>query len=216
MTCIKEIVHSIQALDLNSTTLLNDAEILYDHFCDELIKKYGIVDDDYDGNPTKRGKEWLDIHHIDETVLDDIAKRTVNAIKENDFETLKSLKELNKKDRLLYANKIEHFLLHYLIDCMRGKDIFSGGPNFLWDGSVALKYFFLKQKHLVQLQKREDFYNDISLIDLTKLYRKLIDWKDWQLNDIIPFWNTFKYCEPIDEIKLKNEILSILTAKGTN
>ena len=42
-------------------------------------EKYGFVDKDYDENPTRRGKEWLDIHHILEYDLDDIARRTENA-----------------------------------------------------------------------------------------------------------------------------------------
>ena len=37
-------------------------------------------------------------------------------------------------------NKIEHFLLHYLIVSIRNSK-FAGGPNYLWDCSVALDIY---------------------------------------------------------------------------
>jgi len=126
---------------------------------------------------------------------------------------LRQLKKYNKKEKLVYANKIEHFLLHYLIDCMRGPYVLSGGPNFLWDSCIALECFTLKMPYLIELQKRTDFYNDISLVDLTKLYKKLIDWKGWKLEHISPFWHTVQYCRPKDEKKFKEEILKILYKK---
>ena len=43
---------------------VEDAKSLYDELCAFLEEKYGLVDKDYDENPTKRGTEWLDIHHI--------------------------------------------------------------------------------------------------------------------------------------------------------
>ena len=45
--------------------------------------------------------------------------------------SLEELKPYNVKEQLVYANKIEHFLLHYLIDSIRGQTVFSGGPNYL-------------------------------------------------------------------------------------
>ena len=49
---------------------------LYEQLCSILKKKYGLVDRNYDEKPTTRGKEWIDIHHILEYELDDIARRT--------------------------------------------------------------------------------------------------------------------------------------------
>jgi hypothetical protein len=54
-------------------------DVLNENIPDLIIKQYAILDKNYDENPTKRGKEWLDIHHILEYELDDIAKRTENA-----------------------------------------------------------------------------------------------------------------------------------------
>jgi hypothetical protein len=193
-----------------------DANEIYDQMVELLLQKYGPVDKDFDENPTKRGDEWLDIHHIDETTLDDIGNRTT-AAKKNDrntlhigFYTLEELKPMNRKERLVYANKIEHFLLHFLIECIRNSSDISGGPNFTWDGAVALKYFVLNRPHLIALQKRDDFYDDISLIDLTKVYKKLIDWKEWRLGTAATFWYTFLYNQPIDKKKLRDDILVIL------
>ena len=43
---------------------INDAFILYKEYIAFLNTKYGYVDRDYTDNPTKRGLEWIDIHHI--------------------------------------------------------------------------------------------------------------------------------------------------------
>lgn len=223
-----------------------EAKKLYDEYCYFLLQKYGSVDKDYDENPTRRGIEWLDIHHIMEYELDDIARRTqyqktlekkANWVKDNEvfyinegndvcwyilenenyeenykkvvslkesfnggmFEiinfpyTLNNLKPFNKKDQLVYANKIEHFLLHYLIDSIRGKDFMSGGPNYLWDAAVSLSLYGFDADYLRNLQKnRNEFYSYLSVYDLTTLYKKLIDWKGWDINICSAYWINFK------------------------
>lgn len=146
-----EIIEKIKNHELGNE---KEAFSLYNELCEFLKSKYGMVDKDYDKNPTKRGKEWLDIHHIREYELDDIAKRTDQAKGKLLFPifstmcTLDELKPYNIKEQLVYANKIEHFLLHYLIDSIRGRMIFSGGPNFLWDDCVALDYYEFQKEHL--------------------------------------------------------------------
>jgi len=55
---MKELIEQIQSLDLRDSA---KASILYDNLSQELLEKYGGVNDDFDGNPKKRGTEWLDI-----------------------------------------------------------------------------------------------------------------------------------------------------------
>ena len=234
---------------------IKEAKALYNSLCEILKEKYGPVDKDYDENPTKRGKEWIDIHHIREYLLDDIASRTQTALdtkkmikrankvivvsnekmyidyadegiallshsswkalssKEKDeiFSELRkifpgknlyrvssapeySLEELqpyNVKEQLVYANKIEHFLLHYLIDSIRGRQIFSGGPNYLWDECVALDYYWFENEYKrVIKSNKETYYSLMSSEEITRLYKKLIDWKKWNLSQCFLCWKT--------------------------
>lgn len=206
-----------------------EASALYFAFCNCLKEKYGSVDRDYDDNPTKRGKEWIDIHHIREYEIDDIARRTTDA---RDFEkrkldsdcgniiialnsmdwnpekmeeirkqhfgksvvfwgidySLEELKKYNVKEQLVYANKIEHFLLHYLLASITDSK-FVGGPNYLWDDSVSLDVYGFDQKFMNDLKNlKENFYSVVSSEEITILYKKLIDWKDWSIKDCSSYW----------------------------
>ncbi len=228
-----DMVEKIKSLPMNSE---EEAMRLYTSVCVYLQKKYGGVDRDYDCNPTRRGKEWLDIHHIKEYELDDIARRTqtlqeilryqrkaspneynlISRTKEESRQkaaeirannpqaqiysyvmshtTLEELKPFNRKEQLLYANKVEHFLLHYLIDLIRGRWVLSGGPNYLWDDCVGLDFYGFDREYLNQLkEQKEHFYAAISPIELTLLYKRLIDWKEWKLSDCKRFWKNFNY-----------------------
>ncbi len=238
---------------------VEDAKSLYDELCAFLEEKYGLVDKDYDENPTKRGAEWLDIHHILEHELDDIAKRTqllkaavhkavwvkenelfykidgkdiICYIKRNeDYEenyktlmelkesfdkeisgggfyiidithTLQDLKPYNLKKNLVYANKIEHFLLHYLIESMRGKEFTSGGPNYLWDAAVSLDLYGFDRNYLRTLQKnKKEFYSYLDVYILTSLYKQLIDWKSIDKRTFTAYWINFRSAMS----KLENE-----------
>lgn len=71
-----EIIAKIKDHKLGNTT---EAFELYNCLCNALKEKYGLVDKDYDENPTKRGSEWLDIHHILEYELGDISNSTQSA-----------------------------------------------------------------------------------------------------------------------------------------
>lgn len=192
-----ELIEKIKNHELGNK---EDAKTLYDSLCDFLKEKYGPVDKDYDENPTKRGKEWLDIHHIREYELDDIAKRTDQAKGKLWFPlfstmcTLEELKPYNVKEQLVYANKIEHFLLHYLIDSIRGQKIFSGGPNFLWDECVALDYYGFEKVYMNDIKSNKDvYYSIMSSEAITCLYKKLIDWKNWDIKQCARHWNTINY-----------------------
>lgn len=207
-----------------------EAATLYFAFCDCLKVKYGLVDRDYDDSPTRRGKEWLDIHHIREYELDDISRRTdyaqkyekeknktsfenrvVIALKSSQWNdkkkneirkqysnklvdfwhldyTLEELKPYNVKEQLVYANKIEHFLLHYLIVSF-GDKRFYGGPNYLWDCCVALDIYGFDQEFMNNIKNdKEKFYSKLSSEEITLLYKKLIDWKNWELWECSVYW----------------------------
>lgn len=221
---------------IKSHTLGNkqEASILYFAFCDCLKRKYGPVDRDYDDKPTRRGKEWIDIHHIREYELNDIANRTeiarelekmkiknhyedliIVALKSSDWNdekmeeirkqysgksvafwgvdySLEELKPYNAKEQLVYANKIEHFLLHYLIVSMENLS-FAGGPNCLWDNSVALDMYGFDQRYMNDLKSvKEKFYSVISSEEVTMLYKKLIAWKDWDLSQCSKYWISYQ------------------------
>ncbi len=225
-----ELIEKIKNHELENQ---KEARELYNSFCDILKEKYGLVDRDYDDNPTRRGKEWIDIHHIREYELDDIARRTSDAkyieklkssqskdeivvIKSKTFYddkakanikklhpnaaiyaldyTLEELKPYNTNEQLVYANKIEHFLLHYLIDSLRGRQIFSGGPNYLWDDCIALDCFGFDKEYMNIIKSQKDsYYLLISSEEITRLYKKLIDWKKWDLSRCSLYWKAIKY-----------------------
>lgn len=224
---------------IENHTLGNKEEAfsLYFKFCDLLKEKYGEVDRDYDNGPTRRGKEWLDIHHILEYELKDIARLTANAfyIKRREKEyspdckfitvdpetfddpdkmdkirksyeqchykefeicaiahSLEELKPYNFREKLVYANKIEHFLLHYLIGSIFGQSLFAGGPNGLWDVSVALDLYGFDADFMNRLQnEKEKYYSLISSVELTLIYKKLIDWKNSPIDECARYWLSF-------------------------
>ncbi len=209
-----------------------EATVFYFAFCACLKEKYGLVDRAFDDNPTKRGKEWIDIHHIREYELDDISRRTniafdvekrqrnplyenerIIALKSSEWNekrmdeirkqypnnsvafwgvdyTLEELKPYNVKEQLVYANKIEHFLLHYLISSILHK---SGGVHYLWDCSVALDLYGFEQSYMHNLKKdKETFYSILSSEEITLLYKKLIDCQNKDIYDCSRFWVLFK------------------------
>jgi hypothetical protein len=226
-------LETIEAIKAHQLGNKEEAFALYNSFCDLLKEKYGAVDRDYDDQPLKREKEWLDIHHILEYELDNIAQRTDDAqwikkeqarvqkdecvivLKSKDFNeenrellqniykdkrvifycsdhTLEELKPYNAKDKLVYANKIEHFLLHYLIDSIRGQNIFSGGTNYTWDNAIALDVYGSDIEYINSLKERkEEFYSVMSSVEITKLYKKVIDWKGWEIKKCRSYWLCF-------------------------
>lgn len=238
-----EIIAKIKVHKLGNTT---EAFELYNCLCDTLKEKYGLVDKDYDENPTKRGTEWLDIHHILEYELGDISNLTQSAkfieqrmkthapneviirvprsphsefsIEKNDEiremykgknvyiyggESLEELKKYNIKEQLVYANKIEHFLLHYLIDSIRGQNCRIGGTNILWDSSISLDIYGSDQKNYNNLKHHKNlFYSLMSSYEITFLYKKLIDWKNNDIKKCAIWWMHFK--RAIRQIKENN------------
>ncbi|MFI3163821.1 MAG: hypothetical protein R3Y65_05235 [Bacillota bacterium] len=214
----------------------DEAFAIYNDFADLLKAKYGCIDRNFDESPKRRGSEWLDIHHLLEYELDNIARRTdsaksikkavmasnedqccivltreewgdqavMNRIRKEtnskivnftclDY-TLEQLKPYNEKEKLVYANKIEHFLLHYLIDSIRGQQKFSGGPNYLWDDSVAIDIYGFDSDRMNNIKaNKEEYYKLMTSEEITLLFRKLLCWKKWDTNKCSHCWTNFKH-----------------------
>lgn len=107
-----------------------EATKLYNKLCSWCTIANGPVNQDYDKNPIKKGLLGIDIHHIDEATLDDIGSRTMKAQQDNDIDTLSWLEPYNRKNRLVYASHLQHFLLHCLIEKIREGN--GGGPHYLF------------------------------------------------------------------------------------
>lgn len=146
------------------------AERMYYEFCEALKAKYGIILNDYDKNHKKRGSEWIDIHHIDELEVDNIAVKTQLAQKENNEKEIKRLSKFNKHDKLVYANKVEHFILHALLDMIRR--IPSGGLHYTFGDIIKLEIgLFEKDSNFFNLQnQKQKFYQYISFENIIDIY----------------------------------------------
>lgn len=137
---------------------------LYKRLCNWCIASNGPVMQDYDQHPRTRGAEGIDIHHIDETTLDDIGRRTQAALRDNDAKTLTGLSPFNRRSHLVYATKKQHFLLHCLIEkirCGRG-----GGPHYLYACLLAQGECFNYRNIYAQLIR----YENLNLDDIIETY----------------------------------------------
>lgn len=189
-----------------------NAEALYDKFCDLLIAKHGPVLNDYDRPHRTRGDEWIDIHHIDEKIIDDIATRTNTALSMKNDEELQQLKPYNKKERLVYATKVEHFILHCLLDYIRTG--LSGGPHWLFGDIVKMSIGQFKEdsKEYKIQKKQERFPPCISFDDIIKIYAIILKHNSLNLDDCIDRFyklNTYEYNND-DLLRIKNKIVYFL------
>jgi len=174
---MNNILEKIKHNQIDFQTDKSEVEDFYYVLCETLIKKYGQLPADYgDKLCAKRGKEWLDIHHICELdALDDVARKTNLAIKAKDTAELKRLEPYNRKEQLVYANKVEHFALHYLIDIYRGKEVLSGGCWWILPTIFDMEYKTdFKQKYLAEIQKnKREFYSEEDFFYLFELAKIL-------------------------------------------
>jgi DNA polymerase III epsilon subunit-like protein len=188
-----------------------NAGILYDKMCNSLITQNGPVLNDYDCPHRTRGSEWIDIHHIDEKEIDDIATRTNIANKIQDKEELERLKIYNKKERLVYATKVEHFILHCLLDYIRKCP--SGGPHWTFGDIVKMQIgkFEKGSKEYNIQQKQQSFFSLISFDEIIKIYADILNYNSANLDFcIFSFYklNTYEYDEEkLNEIKEKIKAL---------
>ena len=155
-----------QSSDINKGV----AEQLYDEFCAFLIYKNGNVQQNYDEQHYTYGREWKDIHHIDEKYLDDIATRTNIALKNNDLDELQKLKPYNKKERLVFATKVEHFLLHCLLNLMFGG--LCGGPHYLFGDLLKMQIGKFEEgtKENYIMKQQDMFYKSMTFDDIINIY----------------------------------------------
>ena len=187
----------------------------YINYCNFLKSKYGMVLNDYDKNHKKRGCEWIDIHHIDELNIDDIAVKTQKAQKEKDIQKLQELFKYNKRDGLVYANKIEHFLLHVMLDVIRG--VPSGGVHYTFGDilKIEIGIFEKNSKFSIIQNKKQDFYKNITFDTITNIYTSIC--KIYNITDVEncskSFWkiNEYQYNQ-----NNYNDIIKILNYKLNN
>lgn len=192
----RDLVREIYDLLMTRCNNREEAKNKYDEYCDFLKSKYQPITQDYDGYHRTRGKEGISIHHIDETAIDDIATRTNKAKKEKDDVALIFLKTYNQKERLVYANQVEHFLLHALIFAYNHQQ--SGGPHFLFGEILKFKIGIFEEnskEKIIQTSIEEKFLY-ISFEEICNIYKK-ITFKQYQKDK----WklDTYKY----DNEKLK-------------
>lgn len=98
--------------------LQKEIEMSYDEYVEYLLKKYGKAEHNYfrtesckSPNPkAKRTKEGLQCHHIDEDKYDLLCNSKLAP---------SCPWECQKADRLVYANMVEHLLLHIKINLIR-------------------------------------------------------------------------------------------------
>ena len=161
----------------------------YQRMVDYCWSAHGFVDRDYDDKPRKRGREWIDIHHIDETEIDDIAAKTQFAEKMGIPEALEALRKYNKKDRLVYATGVEHFLLHYIIEFIRNEKTFNGGPHYMFGKILRMKFGIINYPYERAIsQKFDSYFSKISFEQITSLYKDVLSSKHLSKADVIDFY----------------------------
>lgn len=181
------------------------AEVLYDSFCICIRGKNGYVFEDYDKPHKTRGKEWIDIHHLDEKSIPNIATMTNHAVMLNDTETLEELRPYNKKERLVYATKVEHFLLHCLIAIMRSD--FSGGVHFTFGDIVKIKSgcFSEGSKEFNIQSMQSDFFKEITFEEIINIYAMNVKYTEVDLNECVE--NFYKLNTYVQDHEKYNEIM---------
>lgn len=188
------------------------AKRLYIKFCEFLKSKNGKVFNDYDKQHITKGYDWIDIHHINEIDIDNIAVKTQKAQQDNDFKTIKKLSNYNNCERLVYANKVEHFLLHALLDIVRNNR--SGGLHFIFGDLVKLEIgIFDEDSKFYNIQnEKKEFYKFITIENLIDIYT--INCKYFNIKNIEPFVKSFWKIEEYNYDKDKyKSILNIINEK---
>ena len=168
------LLNEIRFLFLSNSSTFNTEE-LYDNFCEVLLAKNGRVLEDYDNHPQTKGKEWIDIHHIDEKILDNISTRTNNAKQNQDLCELDKLKPYNKKERLVYATKVEHFLLHCLLNLINNTSL---GVHFLFGDLLKMEIGIFNESSsafYIQEKRKETYYSIVDFNSLVDIYREVLN-----------------------------------------
>ena len=80
-------------------------DLSYNSYCEYLLTKYGPVPYEYGNKKNRPGKEGLFIHHMDEDKVSSLCSKENQDI----------YPHFQQSDRLVYANYLEHALLHIMI-----------------------------------------------------------------------------------------------------
>ena len=80
-------------------------DLSYNSYCEYLLTKYGPVPYEYGNKKNRPGKEGLFIHHMDEDKVSSLCSKENQDI----------YPHFQESDRLVYANYLEHALLHIMI-----------------------------------------------------------------------------------------------------
>lgn len=80
-------------------------DLSYNSYCEYLLTKYGPVPYEYGNRKNRPGKEGLFIHHMDEDKVSSLCSKENQDI----------YPHFQQSDRLVYANYLEHALLHIMI-----------------------------------------------------------------------------------------------------
>ena len=83
----------------------NVKDLSYNSYCQYLLNKYGPVPYEYGNKKNRPGKEGLFIHHMDEDKVSSLCSKENQDI----------YPHFQQSDRLVYANYLEHALLHIMI-----------------------------------------------------------------------------------------------------
>ena len=84
------------------------------------------------------------------------------------------LRPFNKKERLLYATKVEHFLLHCLLNLVNDT---SQGIHFLFGDLLKMEIGIFDENSLernIQEKRNGKFYLNIDFDTLLRIYQKLL------------------------------------------
>ena len=90
---------------MNINEYNNVKNLSYNAYCQYLLNKYGPVPYKYGDKKNRPGKEGLFIHHMDEDKVSSLCSKENQDI----------YPHFQESDRLVYANYLEHALLHILI-----------------------------------------------------------------------------------------------------
>ena len=179
------------------------AEKLYDKFCKILPMYNGAVKQDYNEHHITRGGEWIDIHHIDEKSVSNVSNKETWV-----FLGLEDYLLLNQKSRLVFATKVEHFLLHSLTDIINGID--NGGTHATFGSLLKMKIgIFEENSKEYQIQQRNDeFYKKITFDEVLRIYERhnrLMKVSLTSAIDLLYHLEEYKH----DEDKLRDIILRV-------
>ena len=115
---------------------------------------------------------------------------------------------LNQKSRLVFATKVEHFLLHSLTDIINGID--NGGTHATFGSLLKMKIgIFEENSKEYQIQQRNDeFYKKITFDEVLRIYERhnrLMKVSLTSAIDLLYHLEEYKH----DEDKLRDIILRV-------